>query len=170
MSITGHTTVLRSSLIGVSSGCSHISFTSQWLSRNTSTFPAETQAHMTQRFHGNMKYTGTHASFYQQQSIGSILTTLCHRRETPFTPKRVYKLENPQGLVQLQKVDSGYSHLARNAQVGTFLWEGFIVKYSTQTQQSCCNLNETSSDHSLGVRRCICPDTQHLPLWGRLQR
>lgn len=63
MSITGHTTVLRSSLIGVSSGCSHISFTSQWLSRNTSTFPAETQAHMTQRFRGNMKYTGTHASF-----------------------------------------------------------------------------------------------------------
>lgn len=74
------------------------------------------------------------------------------------------------GIVKLQKVDPSYSHLARNAQVGTLLWEGFIVKYSTQTQQSCCNLNETSSDLSLGVRRCVCPDTQHLPLWGRLQR
>lgn len=41
ISITGHTTVCRSSRMTASKGCSHITFTSQWLSRNTKTSPKE---------------------------------------------------------------------------------------------------------------------------------
>lgn len=41
MSITGHTTVCGSSRMTASKGCNHITFTSQWLSRNTRTSPGE---------------------------------------------------------------------------------------------------------------------------------
>lgn len=41
MSITGHTTVCGSSRMMASKGCNHITLTSQWLSRNTRTSPAE---------------------------------------------------------------------------------------------------------------------------------
>lgn len=44
MSMTGQTTVFLFSLMGVSRGWSHASFTSQWLSRNTNTSPEEKTA------------------------------------------------------------------------------------------------------------------------------
>lgn len=172
MSITGHTTVLRSSLMGVSRGCNHISFTSQWLSRNTSTFPTEAKAHKT-KIHGNMKHTNTFA-IISAQSISSILTTLCKRGETPSALGNADKPETPQGLVQSQrqKVDPGYSHLAMNCSsepLFTFLWRDFLViTCSTQIQQSYYTLNEASSDQQSSGTFVLMQSTSHA--WVRLQR